>query len=251
MPLSAQDWHKRFTQQARWTQALRAHLYPRVGLSKAERILDIGCGTGALLWELQSSSAALVLGVDVLRAHLELAQINQGVLLSQGDAHQLPIANDIFDITLCHFTLMWVYNPVGVLHEMVRVTKPGAAILALAEPDYGGRIDYPADLEQMGQWQIDSLRAQGADPFMGRKLSGLFYQAGLTNIETGVLGAQWADSLSSAELEIEWGVLKSDTDHTFMDPETLNDFIENDKLAREQGQRVLFVPTFYAFGWKN
>jgi len=222
-----------------------------VGLSKAERILDIGCGTGALLWELQSSSAALVLGVDVLRAHLELAQINQGVLLSQGDAHQLPIANDIFDITLCHFTLMWVYNPVGVLHEMVRVTKPGAAILALAEPDYGGRIDYPADLEQMGQWQIDSLRAQGADPFMGRKLSGLFYQAGLTNIETGVLGAQWADSLSSAELEIEWGVLKSDTDHTFMDPETLNDFIENDKLAREQGQRVLFVPTFYAFGWKN
>ncbi|MBC8507955.1 MAG: methyltransferase domain-containing protein [Anaerolineales bacterium] len=250
MTLSTLDWHKRFEQQARWTQDLRRYLYPRVGLSEAEQILDVGCGTGALLGELNSLSDVQIFGVDIQHERLELAQTKDGVLLSQGDAHQLPFPKDRFDITQCHFTLMWVADPQKVLAEMVRVTNPGGTVVALAEPDYGGRIDYPQKLEQIGQWQIESLRSQGADPFMGRKLSALFNEAGLINIESGVLGAQWMGALSKDEVNLEWAVLESDLEKTFRDSESLNVFKEIDKTSRENGERVLYVPTFYAVGWK-
>jgi len=75
---------------------------------------------------------------------------------------------------------------------MARITRPGGAVLALAEPDYGGRIDYPIKLAQMGKWQIESLRLQGADPLMGRKLATIFNSAGFDSVETGVLGGQWS-----------------------------------------------------------
>ncbi len=245
------DWHIRFKQQARWTQDLRTYLYPRVGLDRATHVLDVGCGTGALLGELQTQSDAQIFGVDIQRQSLELALSNKSVLLSQGDAHQLPYPNDLFDLTLSHFTLMWVSNPQDVLGEMVRVTKSGGVVIALAEPDYGGRVDYPLELEQIGQWQIESLQKQGADPFMGRKLRTIFTQSGLKNIESGVLGAQWTNELSIDEVNLEWAVLESDMEQTFRDSESLKVLKKIDKAAIDRGERVLYVPTFYALGWKS
>jgi len=251
MPLSPLDWHRRFTQQARWTHDLRSYLYPIVGLAESEKILDVGCGTGALLGELQSQSEARIFGLDIQSENLKVAQGIQGVLLSQGDAHKLPYPESTFEITLCHFTLMWVDTPFTVLTEMVRVTKPNGFVMALAEPDYGGRIDFPIELDQIGKLQTQSLQAQGADPFMGRKLAGLFKKAGMQNIQTGVLGAQWTGSPAQEEIDIEWSVLESDLKGKIpsgSDP--MKDLKALDKTAYEKGERVLFVPTFYAIGYK-
>jgi SAM-dependent methyltransferase len=245
MSLSPQGWHKRFTQQARWTQDLRSYIYPIVGLAEADKILDLGCGTGALLGELQSQSGGRVFGLDIHSGNLRLARGLEGVLLTQGDAHQLSYPQDTFDITLCHFTLMWVTDPASVIAEMLRVTRPSGVVMALAEPDYGGRIDYPIELEQIGGWQTESLSAQGADPFMGRKMAGLFTRAGMGNIQTGVLGAQWMGAPSQNEIDIEWEVMRSDLKDKI--PEELEVL---DKTAYETGERVLFVPTFYAIGYK-
>ena len=62
---------------------------------------------------------------------------------------------------------------------MVRVTHPGGFVLALAEPDYGGRIDYPTELSQIGDWQKNALKQQGANPLMGRELRSIFSHAGI------------------------------------------------------------------------
>jgi SAM-dependent methyltransferase len=63
---------------------------------------------------------------------------------SQADRHTLPF-QPVFDVTFCHFLLLWVSNPEKVVAEMGRVTRPGGSV-RLAEPDYGGRIDYPESL---------------------------------------------------------------------------------------------------------
>jgi hypothetical protein len=70
----------------------------------------------------------------------------------------------------------------------------------------------------------------------------------LENIEVGVLGGQWVESIADQDVELEWKVIKSDLDHN-------NEFsIQEDKLkdlelaSRKAHQRILFVPTFYAFG---
>lgn len=247
MSLTPSGWHARFSQQAQWTGALRAHIFPRVGVHSAQRILDVGCGTGALFGELLAQSDAAIFGVDIQRQHLRLARAHPDALLSQGDALQLPYPEGIFDITLCHFLLLWVADPLQTLSEMARVARPGGMVLALAEPDYGGRIDYPPELAQLGVWQTESLKRQGADPLMGRKLSGLFHQIGLENIETGVLGGQWRGAPAPEAWESEWKILEFDA-KTPKVSETFGVLKARDADAWERGQRVLFVPTFYALG---
>ena len=99
-------------------------------------------------------------------------------------------------MAFCHFLLLWVQSPQDILKEMKRVVQPGGAVLALAEPDYTGRIDYPPELEPLGRWQAESLRKQGADPDAGRKLRHWFVSAGITPIESGIMAGGWSNSPS-------------------------------------------------------
>lgn len=250
MTLTAIEWQNRFVQQAQWTQDLRAYLYPRIALERASRILDLGCGTGALTGELLAQSNARLHGLDISHKHLKLIPSEARLFLTQGDAHNTPYPEAYFDITLCHFTLLWVANPAQVVREMARITRPGGAVLALAEPDYGGRIDYPIELAQVGKWQTESLRAQGADPLMGRKLAAIFNGAGLDAVETGVLGGQWSGGAGLEGWQAEWAVLGSDINQTsdILETSEVLKLKELNKIAWENGQRVLFVPTFYAMG---
>ena len=249
MTLSPHDWHARFVQQANWTRDLRRHLYPQVKLTQSRRILEIGCGTGAILAELITETKGYVFGLDIDPGYLNLSITNAPLILPTcGDAHMLPYTTGTFDLTLCHFLLLWVDHPYQVLMEMARVTCPGGAVLALAEPDYGGRIDYPPTLEELGQWQIEGLRSQGADPLMGRQLAGLFTQVGLVDVETGVLGGQWQGPPSKEAWESEWTMLETDLQES---TEIIRKLRTTDAEAWARGERVLFVPTFYAVGWKT
>jgi hypothetical protein len=133
-----------------------------------------------------------------------------------------------------------------------RVTKPGGAVLALAEPDYGGRIDFPPELAQIGQWQKTALQIQGADPEIGRKLAGIFSNLGLSRVETGVLGGQWTAPPSQEDWESEWSVIQADLQQTTRTPvnyESYQTLKRIDKSAWLKGERVLYVPTFYAWGF--
>jgi len=250
MALTPQDWHQRFTQQAQWTRDLRDYLFGQIKIEKAHRILEVGCGTGAILAELPGV-VPLQVGLDINRSHLETTIRNSiGASLTQGDAHTLPYPDGCYDLSYCHFLLLWVADPIQVAREMARVTRPGGAVMAFAEPDYGARIDYPATLSQLGVWQTSSLREQGADPLIGRKLAGIFYQAGLQTVQSGVLGGQWSGPPDWDHWESEWAVLESDLNKTskFINISEVSKLKDVDRSAYERGERVLFVPTFYAWG---
>ena len=248
MPLSHQDWHRRLTQQAYWTEDLRRYIFNQINIAKHHRILEVGCGTGAILKHLPTNTSFKV-GLDISREYLVLAMRNDlGASLIQGDAHVLPYSTRTFDLTLCHFLLLWVTNPSQVVSEMVRVTRPGGTVIALAEPDYGGRIDYPPALTRLGQCQTSSLLEQGADPTIGRKLTGIFHQAGLESIQTGVLGGHWSGIPDWDQWELEWAVLESDLGQESISYSSFSNLKELDKNAYMRGERILFVPTFYAWG---
>ena len=84
----------------------------------------------------------------------------------------------------------------------------------MAEPDYGGRIDHPAALEDLGKSQMTSLVSQGADPQIGRRLRTLFVQTGLVEIQAGVLGGQWSENPNSHEsLDGDWSIIEADMAH--------------------------------------
>ncbi len=251
MTLTPLEWHQRYRQQARWTQEVRSYLFSRAGLATARRLLDVGCGTGAVLEDMQVAFTGAQFGLDLSAANLALARrYSAHTHLTQADAHDLPYPTGIFDLTLCHFLLLWVADPAQTVQEMARVTRPGGAVLALAEPDYGGRIDYPDPLSQIGVWQAAALQQQGADPFLGRQLAGLLASARLQNVEVGVLGGRWSEPPSPAELDLEWKVLREDL-RTHPAANQLLALRALDEAAWARRERVLYVPTFYAIGWRG
>ena len=239
------DWHRRYLQQAQWTRDLRSYLFKQAGLNETSRVLEVGCGTGAILSEVPAHASLHGLDVDPdalvqCRAHVPSAS------LVQGNARQLPYADKTFDIVYCHFLLLWVNDPLQALLEMKRVAKTGAHILAFAEPDYTKRLDQPRELVPLGQWQTESLRRQGADPGLGARLADLLFRAGIELLETGTL--QGIESEPAPEdWETEWAVIEADLTG-LIPPDEVQKMKSLDQAARARGERVLHVPTYFAWG---
>jgi SAM-dependent methyltransferase len=239
------DWHAYFTQQANWTRELRAYLFKRAGLKKADRVLEVGCGTGAILDSIQTRALH---GLDLRPASLRDARVHApAAILTCADVMRLPYAEGTFDITYCHFLLLWVKDPLQALLEMKRVTRPGGNLLALAEPDYSARLDEPEELSVLGRWQAESLQAQGADVSLGGRLAELFSQAEIELVETGTIQRRGKKAFTSAEWALEWEVLEHDL-AGFASREEIRRLKYLDAQARARGKRILHVPTYFAWG---
>jgi len=248
MALSLDRWHKRFQQQAQWTHALRWNLYERLNLRRARRVLEVGCGTGVLTSELRRALPGFIHGLDLDERPLRFGKtLDPDGSYACGDGHWLPFPALTFELCLCHYLLLWVKDPSRVLAEMRRVTRREGWVLVLAEPDYGGRIDYPPSLALLAEAQRDSLRRQGACPEMGRRLAALLSASGLRSVQIGVLGGEWGRPPSSEEWAQEWEVLEADLGDS-IPAARREELRQKDRSAWLGGERVLFVPTFYGLG---
>ena len=247
MQMDLEDWHRRYLEQTNWTREIRRALFNKAGLNAGDRVLEVGSGTGAALTRTAEEFGFQITGVDIDLQSLTFSKdLNRVFDLVQGDGHHLPLADGSFSAAFCHYLLLWVTDPVRVLTEMMRVTRPAGAVIALAEPDYGGRIDYPPPLDDLGRLQSQALQAQGADIGTGRKLGELFQQAGFEGITVGILGAQWEDTRQGLP-GTEWKAIRADLKPVLSDRD-LTEYEEIDHAAWAEGRRILYLPTFYAFG---
>ncbi|MEB2333005.1 MAG: class I SAM-dependent methyltransferase [Anaerolineaceae bacterium] len=239
------DWHKRYEQQAGWTRDLRAYLFAKAEAKSARQILEVGCGTGAILSTVDSSAA--LHGADIDLRALAQCRVNAArAILMRSDGLALPYASASFDIVFCHYFLLWVGNSLQAVREMKRVTRPGGHILALAEPDYLSRIDSPDELKLLGAWQVESLRRQGADPGFGARLAETFFEAGIKLEEMGIF--QPVEKRTNAEeFELEWAVIESDLAGMIEEAE-IQKMKLCDQAARQRNERILHVPTHFAWG---
>lgn len=241
------NWHTRYAQQANWTRDLRNYIFEKAGLEGAQRVLEVGCGTGAILSEL--SKRPTLYGLDIDPAALTECSVNApDALLIRANALQLPYPNESFDIVYSHFLLLWVSDPLQALKEMKRVTRSRGYVIAFAEPNYIARVDEPDVLIQLGKWQTEALVRQGADPAVGGRLAELFSQAQINIIETGTIQSL-GNEPSADEWEIEWDVIESDLTGWVPDAD-IQKMKRIDKKAREDGTRILHVPTHFAWGRK-
>lgn len=239
------NWHARYLQQARWTKNLRAYLFGKLQLDDTSRLLEVGCGSGAVLSEL--SPRLSLHGLDLDAAALAQCRLHApAASLTRGDALQLPYAADSFDVVYCHYLLLWVRNPLRALEEMRRVAKAGGHVIAFAEPDYTRRTDQPASLAPLGKWQAQALKQQGADVGFGARLAESFFAAGIPLIETGPIQSGESEA-SAGEWEMEWAVIEADL-AGFVSGEDIQKMKRLDQAARERGERVLHVPTYFAWG---
>ncbi len=251
MPLSLQDWHDRYQIQAQWTRALRTYFFELLKSHPQKKILDIGCGTGVLLPDLQSLSPADIYGADIDLEHLSLAKgTSPNSHLLGADVHHLPFKDESFDMVLCHYFLLWTGNPSAALKEMRRITVENGYVVAFAEPDYGGRIDYPPEFIKIRDYQITSLINAGADPRMGRTLKALFSAGGFSEIVCGVYEGSWENAPSQLEIDSEWRMLEEDLSGLVSRAE-ISVLKKQEASARQKGSRLIYVPTFYCWGKVN
>lgn len=99
----------------------------RLDLQPGERLLDVGCGTGALLHRLRGQhSAALLAGVDPVPAMLEGARrrLPAELSLQQAWAERLPFPDAEFDVVVSCNMFHYVRHPREALAEMRRVLRP-------------------------------------------------------------------------------------------------------------------------------
>ncbi len=242
--LSYQEWDEQFARQAGWTRGIRAHLYRRANLLRARRVLDVGCGTGVLTEELTGRTQGQVTGIDLDPGMVEFCRKRNGKAEYQvGDAHDLNFRDGWFDLVVCHFVLLWCTDAAKAAREMVRVTRPGGAVVVCAEPDYGGRIDHP-DLP-LGRWQTEALSREGADPQLGRKLRSLFALPGVRHTEVGLISGLWDLGTLRAQFDAEWSLWERSLSG-LVPPEELARVKAADLASIETGERLVFMPVFYA-----
>ncbi len=242
------SWHERFLVQSRWTQQLRQYLYDQIGIKKTSRVLEVGCGTGVITSEIKEITDQPVLGIDIDLDRVKKAASTYNALhFSCADVYHLPFASQSLDFVISHFLFLWLKEPVQALKEILRVLKPGGTVVALAEPDHLARIDHPKELWKLAELQTQALIKQGVNPMMGRMLPDVFTQAGVSNIQYGVSGFQTSPTTIPEWFDSEWKTLRDDLTPDVSQKE-LDAFFELEKKSRLEGSRVLWVPTFYAYG---
>lgn len=98
-------------------------------IKKAERVLDVGCGTGLFLREI-STQASFVVGVDFSFNMLKEAKKRfEGAGLVSADADNLPFLDGSFDLVVSLTLLQNMPYPERTILEMFRVTMPGGKVI--------------------------------------------------------------------------------------------------------------------------
>jgi len=112
------------------------HLSPQMAdlaqVRTGQRVLDVGCGPGALTAELVARLGPVsVTAVDPSPPFVEAARTrNPGARVEEASAEQLPFADGEFDAALAQLVVHFMADPVAGLAEMARVTRPGGAVAA-------------------------------------------------------------------------------------------------------------------------
>ena len=115
-----------------YIEATTRETIARLSVHREDRLLDVGCGTGALLERLAATQpAAQLAGVDPVPEMLASARrkLPSAVALRPGWAEQLPFDDSQFDIVVSCNMFHFIDRPVDALGEIRRVLQPGGRLV--------------------------------------------------------------------------------------------------------------------------
>lgn len=124
----------------RWSEPLAPVFADFAGVSAGERVLDVGCGPGALTAELvRRVGPGAVAAADpsvpfVAAARERFADVD----VREAPAEDLPFPDATFDRALAQLVVHFMADPVRGLGEMARVTRPGGVVAAAVWDHAGG-----------------------------------------------------------------------------------------------------------------
>jgi methionine biosynthesis protein MetW len=92
-------------------------------ISSGSKVVDLGCGNGILLQQLQKERSATVKGMELTTSGVQVCRA-KGLDVIQGRIDEtLPFSNNSFDYAICSVTIQMVMYPEVLLKEMKRIAK--------------------------------------------------------------------------------------------------------------------------------
>jgi len=170
----------------RYSRLLSAQLADFALVNPGQRVLDVGCGTGALTGELiRRLGPDGVAAVDPSPSFVAASrERHPGVDIRQAPAEQLPFPDDTFDAALAQLVIHFMSDPVAGLVEMRRVTRPAGVVAACVWDHAGARgplhIFWEAARSLGAVIDDESKRAGTREGHLAE----LFEAAGLSQIES-------------------------------------------------------------------
>lgn len=173
----------------RFSEPLAAPFAAAAGVGAGDRVVDVGCGPGALTAELvRLAGAGAVSAIDPSAPFVAAVRERfPGLDVRSGSAEHLPFTDDAFDAALAQLVVHFMTDPVAGLREMARVTRPGGTVAACVWDHEGGA----GPLSTFWQAVTDlDPHAETESRLAGTRegqLAELCDQAGLSDVEDSAL----------------------------------------------------------------
>jgi SAM-dependent methyltransferase len=173
----------------RYSVPLAPQLADLAGIAAGQRVLDVGCGPGALTAELvRRLGADAVVAVDPSESFVAAArERNRGVEIERATAEELRFPDGAFDASLAQLVVHFMADPVAGIREMARVTREDGVVAACVWDHAGDngplRVFWEAARSLDAAVEDESELAGAREGHLGE----LFTAAGLRGIEETAL----------------------------------------------------------------
>jgi ubiquinone/menaquinone biosynthesis C-methylase UbiE len=169
---------------------LRRRFLRFIPVGSGDKVLEVGCGTGVVVRDLAAlvGRRGEVVGIDASRRLLDRARAlcretarRSRVVLRVADGARLPFAADRFDVALAITVILHVADPLRVVREMARVTRPGGRV-GVQDQDFGVVAVTHPDRALTERIMRGVAERVYEEPHSGRRLPGLLRAAELVDV---------------------------------------------------------------------
>jgi SAM-dependent methyltransferase len=194
------DAYDRFM--GKYSSRLAPQLADLAGVRSGQRVIDIGCGPGALTSELVGRlGPTSVCAIDPSESFVAAVRERfPGVDVRLAAAEQLPLADKAFDAALAQLVVHFMSDPVAGLKEMARVVRNDGVIAACVWDHAGGQGRLSVFWQAVGELDPDATDQSRLAGARAGHLAELFAEAGLRRVEATALVA----TVAHASFEEWW-----------------------------------------------
>ena len=208
---------------------LRQRFLRAIPIRRRQTVLEVGCGTGVVLRDLVAlvGPGGRVAGIDPSRTVIAAARRlcrGTGIHVRHADGAKLPFTDDGFDVTLAVTVLLHVADPVAVVREMARVTRPGGRV-AVQDQDFGTCALAHPDRALSDRILDGVVNHIYEEPYSGRRLPTVLRAAGLEQVrlraevyqETALTPYMQTFLGRRAENAVRFGIVDADEAQRWLD----------------------------------